>query len=136
MSMRRLVVLVGFLLLASAGPLPAQEPSYVGELRFVRDLRAKGYADLAGEYLDRLEAQLKSAPSPELARELPLERAITLMVSAADVPDSTRRMDVYQRARVAFEAFVSVTTIVFLECWFFSPSGGTERSKMVLPHIR
>jgi outer membrane protein assembly factor BamD (BamD/ComL family) len=81
----------------------AQETSHAAELRFVRDLRARHYTDLALEYLERLR---KKNPSPELLKELPLELAETRLDAAADEPDSGKRLAVFEQARGEIEAFL------------------------------
>jgi hypothetical protein len=89
-------------LLGGAAAAPAQEASYTSELRFVRDLRARHYGDLALEYLERL----KKNPSPELLRELPLELAETRLDGAADEPDTGKRLAIFAQARGEIEAFL------------------------------
>jgi hypothetical protein len=79
------------------------EGPYDEDLRFVRELRSRGYSDLAREYLDKLA---KNAP-PALQKELPLEKALTDMEAAADEPDSGKRMSLYVRARADFQKFLS-----------------------------
>jgi hypothetical protein len=80
-----------------------QEAPHLAELRFVRDLRARHYGDLALEYLERLR---KKNPSPELLRELPLELAKTRLDAAEDEPDSAKRLIIYGLARAEIEAFL------------------------------
>jgi hypothetical protein len=90
--------------LLAVGPrADGQEAPHVSELRFVRDLRARHYNDLALEYLDRLR---KNNPSPELLSELPLELAETRLEAAADEPDSGKRLNLFEQARGEFEAFL------------------------------
>ena len=89
-------------LLGTAAFAYGQEPPYAEELRFVRELRSRGYGDLAREYLDKLA---KTA-SPELKKELPLERALTEMEAANDEPDSSKRIALYAQARQQFEQFL------------------------------
>jgi hypothetical protein len=79
-----------------------QESSYTEDLQFVRELRSRGYNDLAREYLDQLA---KKAPAA-LKTELPLERALTEMEAAGDEPDSTKRVALYSQAREQFQAFL------------------------------
>lgn len=92
---------VAFLALVSNAT--AQEASYTAELRFVRDLRARHYSDLALEYLERLKTR---SPSPELLRELPLELAETRLDGASDEPDSGKRLAIFAQARGEIEAFL------------------------------
>jgi hypothetical protein len=72
-------------------------------MRFVRELRARGYNDLARDYLQKLA---KTAP-PELKRELPLEIARTNMDAAAEEPDSGKRLALYAQARADFQKFLA-----------------------------
>ena len=81
-----------------AQPAPSAE-----DLRFVHELRARGYSDLAREYLERLS---KTA-SPELKRELPLEMALTNMEAANDEPDSGKRLALYAQARDDLQKFLA-----------------------------
>jgi hypothetical protein len=99
--MSRRVHLALWLVVASGGAF-AQEAPYQEDLRFVRELRARRYNDLALEYLQQLA---KNAP-PELARELPLEVAKTRLEAAADEPDSARRLSLFGQAQEAFEKFL------------------------------
>src|SRR3954454_22431194 len=98
---RSLVVLSGLVLLAG-GPARAQEAAYQEDMRFVNELRTQGYKDLALEYLQKLSKN----PSPELARELPLEIAKTRLEAAGEEPDIQKRMGLYDQARVEFEKFL------------------------------
>jgi hypothetical protein len=88
--------------LVTLSPCHGQESPYAEDLRFVRELRSRGYSDLAREYLDKLA---KTA-SPELKKELPLERALTEMDAAGDEPDSNKRIALYAQARTQFEEFL------------------------------
>jgi hypothetical protein len=99
--LRRLAVVLGCL--AVVGPVWGQDVSTQEELRFVRELRDRGDADLALEYLQRLS---KTA-SPELARELPLEEARTRLKAAADEPDSSKRLAMYTQAETDFEKYLA-----------------------------
>jgi hypothetical protein len=94
---------VAFAVIAAGSRAGGQEAPHVGELRFVRDLRARHYSDLALDYLDRLK---KNNPSPELLSELPLEFAETRLDAAADEPDSGKRLALFEQARGEFEAFL------------------------------
>ncbi len=97
---RTVFVLSALLLLAS--PSFGQESPHAEDLQFVRELRARGYNDLAREYLDKLA---KNAPA-ELKKELPLERARTEMEAAGDEPDSNKRIALYGQAREQFQEFL------------------------------
>lgn len=79
-----------------------QEASYEEDLQLVRELRSRGYNDLAREYLDKLA---KNAPDA-LKKELPLERALTEMEAAADEPDSVKRITLYAQASQQFQEFL------------------------------
>jgi hypothetical protein len=96
------IILVVFLLCLVALPSVGQEPPYAEDLQFVRELRNRGYNDLAREYLDKLA---KSA-GPALKKELPLERALTEMEAAADEPDSSKRIALYAQAHREFSEFL------------------------------
>jgi tetratricopeptide (TPR) repeat protein len=96
-------VLAGAAVLLAGHRAAGQEAPYLAELRFVRDLRARHYDDLALEYLERLR---KKEPSPELLRELPLELAKTRLDLAAEESDSGKRLAIFEQARAEFEAFL------------------------------
>jgi hypothetical protein len=81
-----------------------QESPYAEEFQFVRELRSRGYNDLAREYLEKLA---KNAPA-ELKKELPLERALTEMEAAGEEPDSNKRIALYEQARQQFQEFLRV----------------------------
>jgi len=99
--MKRFVVLVlGSVLLG--GVAHAQEASDREDMRFVTELRNQGYKDLALEYLQKLSKN----PSPELAKELPLEMAKTRLDTASDEPDSRKRLTMYEQARAEFDKFL------------------------------
>lgn len=70
----------------------------------MRELRSRGYNDLAREYLDKLAKNASAA----LKKELPLERALTEMESARDEPDSNKRITLYGQARQQFQEFLRV----------------------------
>jgi hypothetical protein len=101
---RPVLILACAALCVTGWPAPAQGPDDMEDLRFVRELRARRYNDLALEYLERLK---KSNPSPELAAELPLETARTLLDGAADEPDSARRVALYGQAQAVFAEFLA-----------------------------
>ncbi len=71
------------------------------QIEFVRKLRAKGYADLALQYLDRLAKN----PPAGMANLLPLEYART-RVSLARQKEPTQRAALFAAARKDLEAFV------------------------------
>src|SRR5271166_4423736 len=96
-------VLLAGLVVVSGGWATAQEGPHQEDLRFVRELRARHYNDLALEYLRHLS---KNAP-PALARELPLEFARTRLEGAADEPDTTRRLAEYAQAQAEFEKYLA-----------------------------
>jgi hypothetical protein len=102
-AMNRRLAIAAWAFLLGAGGVPAQEAPYQEDLRFVRELRARRYNDLALEYLQKLA---RNAP-PELARELPLELAKTRLESAADEPDTTKRLALYAQAQAEFEKFLA-----------------------------
>jgi hypothetical protein len=72
-------------------------------LRFVRELRDRGDADLALDFLERM----KKDATPELARELPLEIARTQIKAAPEVPDSSKRLQMYASAQEELEKYLA-----------------------------
>ncbi len=100
---RRIALLAWAALAAGTELAAAQEPAYREQMRFVNELRARHYNDLALEYLQ----MLGKSPSPELARELPLELALTRLEGAADEPDSGKRLALYSQARADLEKFIA-----------------------------
>ncbi len=99
--MKRILFVLSALFLANSSSF-GQEAPYTEDLQFVRELRSRGYNDLAREYLDKLA---KTAPA-ELKKELPLERALTEMEAASDEPDSNKRIALYAQAREQFQEFL------------------------------
>ena len=91
--MSRTLRLLSLVLLVVALPVRAQEP-VESELDFVRKMRAKGYADLAKEYLDRMQKR----NDPALAGILPLEQARTLLAVARE-KDPEQRVGIFNQAR-------------------------------------
>ena len=91
--MSRTLRLLSLVLLVVALPVRAQEP-VESELDFVRKMRAKGYADLAKEYLDRMQKR----NDPALAGILPLEQARTLLALARE-KDPEQRVGIFNQAR-------------------------------------
>jgi len=89
-------------LLLTASSSSGQGSSFAEDLQFVRELRNRGYNDLAREYLDQLAPKVPAA----LKTELPLERALTEMEAAGDEPDSTKRIARYAQAREQFQEFL------------------------------
>jgi hypothetical protein len=71
-------------------------------MQFIRELRSRGYSDLAGKYLEKLA---KTA-SPALQKELSLELAVTKMAAASEEPDSGKRIALYTEARSDFQKFL------------------------------
>lgn len=90
------ILALGGLLLSAPSAL-AEEP----HLDFVRALRARHFNDLAMEYL----LKLSQKPTPELARELPLELARTRLELAREEADLGKRVEMYTQARKEFEQF-------------------------------
>jgi hypothetical protein len=88
-----LVCLLALGLGSAAVPARAQEP-VESELEFVRQLRIKGYLDLANAYLEKMQAR----QDPKLAGILPLERARTLLATARE-KDAEQRFGIFAQAR-------------------------------------
>lgn len=80
-----------------------QESPYAEDLRFVQELRSRGYTDLARAYLERLT---KNAP-PAMRQEFALEGALTEMEAANEEPDSSKRIALYTQAREKFQQFLN-----------------------------
>jgi outer membrane protein assembly factor BamD (BamD/ComL family) len=97
------LIYAAFCLLVAAPVARSQDGGDLSELRFVRELRARHYTDLALEYLQRLQ---NGKPSPELLRELPLELAKTRLEAAADEPTSSKRLTLFESARAEIESFL------------------------------
>ena len=72
-------------------------------MRFVQELRNQGRSDLALEYLQRLAKH----PSPELAKQLPLEMAMMRAGAANDEPDSGKRLNLYNQAREELQKWLA-----------------------------
>jgi hypothetical protein len=96
------IPLVLFVLFFVTSSSFGQDSDYAEDFQFVRELRSRGYNDLAREYLDKLA---KNAPAA-LKKELPLERALTEMEAARDEPDGNKRIGLYAQAREQFEQFL------------------------------
>jgi hypothetical protein len=101
MAMKKILFAALFLLVVPLNTF-GQEAPYAEDLQFVRELRSRGYNDLAREYLDQLAKNASAA----LKKELPLERALTEMEAARDEPDSIKRIALYAQAREQFQAFL------------------------------
>src|ERR1700689_3629005 len=101
MNRRTLLAACAVLCLAALQAM-AQSPSYQEDLQFVQRLRVRGDHVLALEFLQRLAKN----PSPELAKELPLEFAKTNLAAAAEEQETTKKMAIYQQARTAFQQFL------------------------------
>jgi tetratricopeptide (TPR) repeat protein len=102
--MKRCVILfVWAFALGTAGSATGQEAEYSEDLRFVRELRARRYNDLALEYLEKLRAK---NPNKEQASELALEIARARLDASADEPDSAKRLVLYTQAKAEFEQFL------------------------------
>jgi hypothetical protein len=82
------------------GPLRAEEKADA-QIDFVHKLRAKGYHDLALEYLDLL----KKKGDPELAAQVPVEVARTRLAMAS-ILDPAQRLTQYAEARTELEKYV------------------------------
>jgi hypothetical protein len=80
----------------------ADDASLSEDMRFIQKLRERGENALALDYLERL----KKNPSPELAKELPLETAKARLDAAGEEPDSGKRMALYAQARDEFQAWL------------------------------
>src|SRR5262249_59999139 len=78
-SMRLLATLAATVILLAPAMLPAQE-SPDTQIEFIRNLRAKGYADLAMLKLEELQKN----PPKELESKLPLEVARTRLALGRD----------------------------------------------------
>jgi hypothetical protein len=96
------IIFIAFIALFVTSSTFGQDSPYAEDLQFVRELRSRGYNDLAREYLDKLT---KNAPAA-LKKELPLERALTEMEAARDEPDSNKRIALYAQAREQFQQFL------------------------------
>src|SRR5437016_3383881 len=93
------VLLASAMLFLQGGFTGAEEPPYVD---FVRGLRARGWPDLALQYLESKSQN----PPPELAAVLPLELAKTRLDLAATRADPSSRLAEQNRARAEFELFL------------------------------
>src|ERR1043166_1443188 len=94
-------LLLALILLAFAVPARGQEP-VESELDFVRKMRAKGYIDLAKEYLDRMAKR----NDPALAGILPIEQARTLLASARE-KQPEQRVGIFNQAREFLKDYIA-----------------------------
>jgi hypothetical protein len=103
--MRLLVLVLATVAGFTCAPFAAAQPDppHVVELRFVNELRKRGDAALAMDYLQRLGKD----PSPELAKELPFEIAKTRLAVGTEEPETGKRLALYQQARKDFEDFLA-----------------------------
>jgi hypothetical protein len=98
--MKRFLFLLGLVACFSSPPARAEETPET-QLEFVRKLRARGYADLALEYLEGMQ---KNA-SPTLASTLLLEQARTRTALARNL-DPERRLALVNQAREELQEFL------------------------------
>jgi hypothetical protein len=82
--------------------LLAQDEPNDPELAFVNQLRLRGYADLALEYLEK-----RLSKNPKYAADLPLEIAQTHLALAASEADGAKRIGMFDQARLKFEDFIA-----------------------------
>ena len=95
---------LGLAVLVLAVRPPAAEASVQDDMRFVRNRSSQGRSDLALEYLQRLAKN----PSPELAKQLPLEMAMTRLGSSQDdEPDSGKHFNLYNQAREELQKWLA-----------------------------
>src|SRR5262249_11712832 len=100
-TMQRILSLPLLALATSAGLSVAQEAPQDEELTFVRQLRERGLADLALEYLDK---RLRN--NPKYAADLPLEIASTRLEMATAEPDPGKRAALFAHAHAELDAFL------------------------------
>jgi hypothetical protein len=101
MKTRSTALLALGLLLGIATPLLADEPE--AELKFIDELVARGYPDLALEYM---ETKLSPQVQAKLGSALVLEKAKCRVATAAQEVDEAKRADAYAKARQDFETFL------------------------------
>ncbi len=102
MTSRILVLTAVIWFVAAPFAVAQQESPYAADMRFVNELRKRGDAALAMDYLLRMS---KSA-DPEFAKELPFEIARTELLIGTEEPESGKRLALYQKTRGDFEAFL------------------------------
>src|SRR5262245_22986837 len=93
-------MLVLILVIGGLTPATAGEP----HLEFIQGLRARGYHDVALEYIAELSQ--RSDVAPEIVQVLPYERAVTLLDSAKNVSSAKARREQLDAAQAAFEQFI------------------------------
>ncbi len=98
--MKRVPALLALVLALVPSAARGQEP-VESEFEFVRNLRAKGFAELAKEYLD----QMQKRGDPQVKELLPLEQARTLVAMARE-KDTDQRINLIAEARTALAAYV------------------------------
>src|SRR5947209_19590572 len=98
---KKLVLFLLATIFLSAGLVSAQEPADV-QLKFIDQLRKKGLADLALQYIEKLQKN----PPPALAQVLPLEAART-RVALAQVKAPEDRMKLLTEAQKALEGYLA-----------------------------
>lgn len=94
------ILLAAFAFGASEPPAVADEP----HLEFLRGLRARGYHDVALDYLHELSQ--RSDIDPEVTQVLPYERALTLLNSAQKLTTTKAQRRQLDAAEAAFQQFV------------------------------
>jgi hypothetical protein len=82
-------------------PVHAVEPA----VAFLKGLRERGYADMALEYLDRMETS--PLCPPELKRNLKFERGVTLVLAGRLERDPSKQEAFLNQAQVALNDFVT-----------------------------
>jgi hypothetical protein len=100
MTMKKSILLLAWAVLFTGEPIRASETPET-QLEFVRNLREKGYADLALEYLDELKKHGDAAVKAVLS----LEVARTQLALARD-KEPAEKMALIKSARAELEAFV------------------------------
>lgn len=86
------------------GRLGLRDPASQRAITFLEGLRERGYHDLAGEYIEKLQAE-PSTPA-ELKPVLAFEAGSGLLEEAETAPDLDRRDLLLDRARVALDGFL------------------------------
>lgn len=94
------MVLAALAQLVGSSRLPAAEP----HLEFLHGLRARGYYDVALDYLAELSQ--RSDIDPEITKILPYERAVILVNGASNLTSPKARREQLDAAQAAFEQFV------------------------------
>jgi len=99
------ILLVASLVTLFTTPAFAQETPQ-SQLEFVRKLRAKGYADLAMEYLDRLK---KQNPPAEMQAFISLETA-RAQIDMSHTKSADERISMFKAARTELENYIKSAT--------------------------